>query len=62
MQIQAERDKCLWKIKVTEWNVVLDLTFDDIDPYELVQVAQTIIYQKDTKDWNEAKEIIYNMM
>lgn len=62
MQIQAERDKYLWKIKVTEWNVVLDLTFDDIDPYELVQVAQAIIYQKDTKDWNEAKEIIYNMM
>lgn len=62
MNITAVRDKYLWKITIEQDDTKLQLTFDDVDPYELVQVAQYIIYQKDTKDWKEAKEIIYNMM
>lgn len=62
MQITAQRDNYLWKIKVIEWNTVLDLTFDDVDPYELIQVAQSIIYQKDTWDWWEAQKKIFESM
>lgn len=62
MQITAQRDNYLWKIKVIDWNIVLDLTFDDVDPYQLIQVAQSIIYQKDTKDWWEAQKKIFESM
>lgn len=62
MQITAERDNYLWKIKVIEWNTVLDLTFDDVDPYQLIQVAQSIIYQKDTQDWWDAQRKIFESM
>ena len=62
MRIKAERDKYLGKIKVEEWNTILELTFDDLDAYELVQLAQTIIYQKETHDWEEAKQRIMESM
>lgn len=62
MKIIARTDKYLGKIKIEEWSTILELTFDDVDPYELVQVAQSIIYQKETKDWGEAKQKIIEMM
>lgn len=62
MQIKATRDKYLWEVIIEEWSTKLVLNFSDIDPYELVEVAQTILYQNNTKDWKEATDLITNYL
>lgn len=62
MQIKATRDKYLWEVIIEEWSTKLVLNFSDIDPYELVEAAQTILYQNNTKDWWEAANLITNYL
>lgn len=56
MKITAERDRYFWHVTIIEWSTKLELDFDDVDPYELLDVASKIIYQKDTKDWIDTRQ------
>lgn len=62
MKITAKRDHYFWQIIVEEWQTKIECSFSDLDPYELIEVAQTIIYQTDIKDWNDATEKIISYL
>lgn len=59
MKIKSKRWH-FWEVIIEEWATRLELSFDDVDAYELLNVALDIIYQKETWDWWEASDKINN--